>query len=788
MYDIEWDLATGGYTLIPTTVGIRQEVRPVFYEELKLLGFDEYWQFPKTELPLLWAEGARRYIYQGELVAEARGGGFYTRPELIIKKHDLRLKPVRLTEMLQKNSCFMTGLEQQALEFIYATYQKYCQKKYDVCYVAFSGGKDSLVLLDLVQRALAHEDFVVVFGDTGMEIKSTYQAVDRAKARWQTLSFYTAACAYSPQETWDSFGHPSRIMRWCCSVHKSAPSLLLLKEVLNKVNFKAVAFDGIRAGESNARASYSNISERKKHVVQTNCSPILEWNSAEVFLYLFQRDLMLNEAYRYGLVRVGCAVCPLASRWWEYLGYSIYKDDVQYYLEQLEQYALKMGVPEQERREYIESGGWKGRAGGKELENAGVRIVEQVVGDVVIFLVRQPETRFLNWIKALGLTVQKSETEFEQQIGKDYFSFTVNQKRERKESSISPQRQEQSGIKVEFKGLVLAENRRELNIIRKLFNKVAYCIGCGVCAAECSTGALQINKNKVSIDGNKCTSCLKCFTMEKGCLVAKSLAISRGGKNVTLKGMNRYNHFGLRQKWLEFYFDMQDEVWFSDKLGNRQLDALRVWLKEAGITANNKMTPLGEKLVSFGSRSLLTWAVIWINLAYNSTIARWYITKVPWGGIYSKKTLIEMLGDDYSESTRKNAITSLVELLRHSPLGNDLCFGQLEMIGRSNRVKDISKTGWSKPERIIVLYALYCYAEQQKGHYSFTFSELEQFNETTAAISPLMLFGTNKNEIKKIIQGLAINYASYLNVDFSRGLDNIFLDKERTSIEVLNLE
>ena len=51
------------------------------------------------------------------------------------------------------------------------------QKKADVFYVAFSGGKDSIVTLDIVQRALPHNAFKVLFGDTGMEFPDTYKTV-----------------------------------------------------------------------------------------------------------------------------------------------------------------------------------------------------------------------------------------------------------------------------------------------------------------------------------------------------------------------------------------------------------------------------------------------------------------------------------------------------------------------------------------------------------------------------------------------------------------------------------
>ena len=76
MYNYEWDIETGGYILLPTKItGVTKELRPVFYDELHLLGVDrDYgWIIPNAENPLMWAEG-RRYFYRGELVAEATGG------------------------------------------------------------------------------------------------------------------------------------------------------------------------------------------------------------------------------------------------------------------------------------------------------------------------------------------------------------------------------------------------------------------------------------------------------------------------------------------------------------------------------------------------------------------------------------------------------------------------------------------------------------------------------------------------------------------------------------------
>jgi phosphoadenosine phosphosulfate reductase len=45
--------------------------------------------------------------------------------------------------------------------------------------------------------------------------------------------------------------------RWYCSVHKSAPQILKLREVLYKNDYVGMDFVGIRAYESAARADYS---------------------------------------------------------------------------------------------------------------------------------------------------------------------------------------------------------------------------------------------------------------------------------------------------------------------------------------------------------------------------------------------------------------------------------------------------------------------------------------------------------------------------------------------------
>jgi hypothetical protein len=75
MFRIIWDKDINGVLLTTNGNGDALNVspRPVFHEELNLLGFDKNWnwKYPESNEPLLWGLD-RRYYYKGELVAEVK--------------------------------------------------------------------------------------------------------------------------------------------------------------------------------------------------------------------------------------------------------------------------------------------------------------------------------------------------------------------------------------------------------------------------------------------------------------------------------------------------------------------------------------------------------------------------------------------------------------------------------------------------------------------------------------------------------------------------------------------
>lgn len=776
MYGYEWTNEYGVYRLT-INVRIHKEIRPVFHEELDFFGMDAYWDYPKnTDAPLLWAEGVRRYVLNGKPVAEAQGGGFYTKPTIkLLTEERLKLQPVDVDRLYEINRSLMTNLEQKAVNFIQEQHAKYQQQGFSfVC--AFSGGKDSLVLLDLMAKALAPSDFYVVFSNTGMELSDTLKAVEKAKAHWPQLRFEEAKCHMEPEETWDEFGPPGRRMRWCCTVHKSVPTILKLRALTKNYNAKAVVFDGVRAEESTRRAKYDDVSIGAKNISQINASPIHKWNTAEVYCHLLRKGLLFNDAYRMGLFRVGCMVCPMSSNWWDGIANHYYENEMRPLLNKVEQYAKRTKI-KSEVAKYIENGGWKARMGGRGLPNGGNRVKEQIKNNAIIFSIEGMKQSWNDVSPLLGTIVEQSGDTGVQKIGNITFSYAIKTFNSRTEVSYTP---------------FSLMDRFVISHLRGIAYKVAYCDGCKACMVQCPTGAFTIQENgKILIRESTCVHCYNCLTFSaKSCMLAHSLSITGGADSMNMKGMNPYQHFGFRQAWLEHYMSDGISCFSMGVLGNRQYEGLKAWLKESGLLAINKdksmvTTVLFEKIVPLGAYNPFTWAIIWANLCYNSVISRWYCLNSEVGSTYEKGDLVVMIGESYSKSTRENAITALAETLRMSPIGAYLKQGiPIELT--SNTYSYI-REGWDYPHAVALLYALYLYAEHV-GKKSFTFTELANAhnNPDAQGVSPHDIYGIDLKTFREQVQGLAVSYPNYIRVSFIGNLDNIILE-DYSSNDIIDL-
>lgn len=172
----------------------------------------------------------------------------------------------------------------------------------DTIEVAYSGGKDSDVILQLAKEAGIN--YRAIYKNTTIDPPGTIAHVRAmgVEVRHPTKSFFQLV-----QEK----GLPSRYARFCC-------------QVLKEYKILDVCILGVRRAESTKRAKmYTEPTEcrfygsKNNHVEQVY--PILEWSDDDVREFIIDRGITLAPLYYtdgelHTERRLGCIGCPLASK------------------------------------------------------------------------------------------------------------------------------------------------------------------------------------------------------------------------------------------------------------------------------------------------------------------------------------------------------------------------------------------------------------------------------------------------------------------------------------------
>lgn len=806
MYAYEWDSSTGGYILTPMPLAFSKEPRPVYYKELDILGFDKYWDYDKNDsFPYMWAE-VNNYYYRGRLVAKTKGGSLYTPPELVLiedpEPEGYPLRFVDIPAMVDKNRQLMEQLVQETIKKIYNTFIEY-QDKVDVFYVAFSGGKDSVVVLDLVQRALPHNCFKVLFGDTGMEFPDTYETVEKIKqiCAEEKIEFLQAKSKLKPENTWQIFGPPAVTIRWCCSVHKTTPQIMQLREVLQKPDFTGMAFTGVRGDESLSRSEYDAISYGGKHSGQYSCHPILEWNTAELFLYIYENGLTFNNAYKKGNTRAGCLVCPMSQGKHDYMKYKNYPDDTDLFINKIITTSGKNFSKENYDR-FVEQGYWRTRKSGRELNFGHDKHVFEIVKGQNVITVQKKNEYWKEWAKTIGQVTSLGDGEFSIAYeGKSYAIRTISTQEGGEQFTFPNIENSKSDIKF-------------LSLFKSVIIKSVYCVNCGYCAVECKSGCIDM-ANGVHIS-NQCKHCFSCHDIYSHCLRYNSIKNRIGAKVMT--GLDRYYSFGIKENWLRVYFDYEgtSSFWKSDGDGevpNKKKDAFLNFVKDAGLVDEDKSlkgkeykyikykpNKFAEKMFSLGVDDESMWAYLMCNLVYaeDSEEFRWFIKNIPFSETSTpesiKLRLDEVMENDKSGLGKRNICDALKSFLIKTPFGKQLGLGSVidyeEKVSSNGRetitLNYFVRGSWKNPDEKVILYALYKFAEACGNYRQFTLTRLLDTSVESAGISPTQIFGLNRETMEKILNGLTFNYPDLIEARFTLGLDNITLKSDKTANEILN--
>ena len=777
MYSYEWDASTGGYVLLPTPLQFSKEPRPVYYKELDILGFDKFWQYDKNDsFPYMWAE-ANNYYYRGRLVAKTKGGSLYTAPELILIEDPepigVSLRFVDIPAMVEKNKDIMCQLVQDTIKKIYNTLISY-KNKVDVFYVAFSGGKDSVVALDLVQRALPHNEFKVLFGDTDMEFPTTQKLVDEVSQLCfcEKIDFYSAKAPMSASQSWDMFGPPARKVRWCCTVHKTAPVINLLNEIIGSKFVRTMMITGVRAEESASRSEYDELSIGKKIAGQYSYHPILEWTSAEIYLHIYAHGLLLNEAYKLGFNRVGCIMCPNSSERHEYIKNRFFSTEVKFFTEKILTNSAKDLSGDNAAR-FMEIGGWKTRMSGRELRfSEEERFSFEEKDDFLIFKTINLNENWKEWYKTIGkLSVCGNDSLILEYNGVERHCVIIH---DDKYDIIKVTNTQKTKNTIEF-----------VYYFKSILAKSQYCIQCGTCIAECPYRNISMRDDKVQIS-NKCIKCHECLKILCGCLYYNSVKGSKIMKKLT--GINRYLSVGVDAKWIEMF--ARDN---SFEPGNRKTDVMYAFLSDANLIKKKQLTPLGEFILGFDLDGELPWALMLCNLAYTPQFG-WYVKNIP----FYETSTIESVGLRLKqENITDKAIGEFwngfkVILDTTKPL-NSIGFGvpcietKMTQTGdEKKKLLSLTREPWANPDERVILYSLYKFAEACGNYRQFTLTRLLDHEIESDGISPTQIFGLNRDTMEKLLNGMTFNYPDLIEARFTLGLDSITLKSDLSSAQILD--
>ena len=574
-----------------------------------------------------------------------------------------------------------------------------------------------------------------------------------------------------------------------------------LREVLQKPDFTGMAFTGVRGDESLSRSEYYAISYGGKHSGQYSCHPILEWNTAELFLYIYENGLTFNNAYKKGNTRAGCLVCPMSQGKHDYMKYKNYPDDTDLFINKIITTSGKNFSKENYDR-FVEQGYWRTRKSGRELNFGHDKHVFEIVKGQNVITVQKKNEYWKEWAKTIGQVTSLGDGEFSIAYeGKSYAIRTISTQEGGEQFTFPNIENSKSDIKF-------------LSLFKSVIIKSVYCVNCGYCAAECKSGCIDM-ANGVHIS-NQCKHCFSCHDIYSHCLRYNSIKNRIGAKVMT--GLDRYYSFGIKENWLRVYFDYEgtSSFWKSDGDGevpNKKKDAFLNFVKDAGLVDEDKSlkgkeykyikykpNKFAEKMFSLGVDDESMWAYLMCNLVYaeDSEEFRWFIKNIPFSETSTpesiKLRLDEVMENDKSGLGKRNICDALKSFLIKTPFGKQLGLGSVidyeEKVSSNGRetitLNYFVRGSWKNPDEKVILYALYKFAEACGNYRQFTLTRLLDTSVESAGISPTQIFGLNRETMEKILNGLTFNYPDLIEARFTLGLDNITLKSDKTANEILN--
>lgn len=195
---------------------------------------------------------------------------------------------------------------------------KFVSEHRDIPYnISISGGKDSEVLYNLWKEMLSKLDFIpdyeFIFFNTSNEVADVYKYIKAQKD----------IRIINPEVGWyqtiiKKKAIPSTFRRFCCSTYKEGQ----VKKIFDSSSPRCQVI-GMRKRESNKRAGYAFYMDYDFDVKLRGTSlqpklwsklcPIIDWTTTDVWILMIYKGFFINQKYKNGWSRVGCAICPFSN-------------------------------------------------------------------------------------------------------------------------------------------------------------------------------------------------------------------------------------------------------------------------------------------------------------------------------------------------------------------------------------------------------------------------------------------------------------------------------------------
>ena len=162
-------------------------------------------------------------------------------------------------------------------------------------YLAYSGGKDSTVILDLAKKAGVKYDAwynhttvdppeLVRFIKSHKEVNIDYPDI----TMWRLIEKQGVP--------------PTRLMRYCC------------KDLKERGGEGRRVITGVRWEESTKRQNRRSVERCFQGYDKLYVNPIIDWTSEDVWQYIRENNLEYCHLYDEGYTRLGCVMCPFSGK------------------------------------------------------------------------------------------------------------------------------------------------------------------------------------------------------------------------------------------------------------------------------------------------------------------------------------------------------------------------------------------------------------------------------------------------------------------------------------------